>query len=134
MADDDADDCLLVRESLAKTGLRHEFIAVGNGEELLAYLRHEQPNAARPDLILLDLNMPKKDGRETLRELRAAEAWRAIPVVVLTTSMAEDDIKACYTAGANSFVTKPSTYREWIEWIDVLAHYWFGVVRLPQNE
>lgn len=138
MVDDDADDCLLVREALAETGLRHRLRTACDGEELLQYVRSnsgrgERTDAVRPDLLLLDLNMPRKDGRESLRELRKVDAWRFVPVIVLTTSMAEDDIQFCYAAGANSYVTKPSTYRAWVDLMRALTAYWFETVQLPRD-
>jgi CheY-like chemotaxis protein len=136
MADDDAEDCLLVRDALREIGLTHDLHVVRHGEELLDYLyrRGEYANgraAPRPDLILLDLKMPRMDGREVLRSLKADRQWRQIPVVALTTSMAEDDVAACYDIGVNSYITKPVTFRELVDIMGVLSHYWFTVVELP---
>jgi CheY-like chemotaxis protein len=140
MADDDAEDCQLVRDALVEAGQPHNLRFVRDGEELLDYLRHRgdyenEQTAPRPDLILLDLNMPRKDGREVLREIKADGQLRRIPVVALTTSTAEDDIAFSYDMGVNSFVTKPTTFRRWVEIISILSQYWFKVVELPpQNK
>ncbi|MCA9613354.1 MAG: response regulator, partial [Myxococcales bacterium] len=102
MADDDADDRLLAQDALRKSRVVNELVCVEDGEQLLAYLRREAPyeNAPRPGLILLDLNMPKKDGREALEEIKADPALRRIPIVVLTTSKAEEDLLKSYDLGA----------------------------------
>ena len=84
-----------------------------------------------PDLILLDLKMPRKDGRETLRELKADPRWRKIPVVALTTSLAGDDVDFSYAAGVNSYIAKPTSYRQLVKILDRLCKYWFEVVELP---
>jgi CheY-like chemotaxis protein len=139
MADDDAEDCQLVRDALGETGQTHDLRTVRDGEELFDYLRHrgEYENgraAPRPDLILLDFKMPRKDGREALSELKADPQLRRIPVVVLTTSAVEDDIAFSYDMGVNSFITKPTTFRRWVEIIKTLGKYWFEVVELPPGE
>lgn len=136
MADDDAEDRVLVREALAKTGLVHNLQCVGDGEELFDYLLHQgrfagQDTTPRPQLIFLDLKMPKKDGREVLRQLKADPQLRHIPVVVLTTSTADEDIRFSYQAGVNSYLTKPATFRELVELMQSVSHYWFQCVRLP---
>jgi CheY-like chemotaxis protein len=115
LADDDADDRMLVRDALADCGITSQLLAVEDGEALLAYLRRTGPysepgRAPRPGLILLDLNMPKKDGREALKEIRADPELASIPVVVLTTSTAPQDMERSYELGANSVVVKPVTY------------------------
>ncbi len=133
MADDDTEDCLLVRDAVAEQGLPCALTCVPHGEALLEYLRRQEGyrEAAAPDLILLDLSMPLKDGREALREMKADPRLCAIPVVVLTTSSAEDDVGFCYRHGAASFVPKPSTYRDWLDLVAGLWRYWFQLVRLP---
>jgi CheY-like chemotaxis protein len=136
MADDDAEDCLLVRDALRETGRPCDLRFVRDGEELLDYLcrqgEYEDPAAAPwPDLILLDLKMPRKDGHETLRELKADDRFRHIPVVALTTSTAGDDVESSYDAGVNAYVTKPTSFRDWIKMLDIFAKYWFEVVELP---
>ena len=139
MADDDADDCLLVRDALRETRQTHDLRIVRDGEELLDYLRrrgdYETPRKSPyPDLILLDLKMPRKDGREALRELKADPRLRIIPIVVLTTSMAKDDIGFCYGIGVNSYVTKPTTFRGLVDLMLTLEKYWFELVELPVTE
>ena len=109
---------------------------VENGEELLDYLsrrgKYSQPGSApRPGLILLDLNMPRKDGREVLRELKADSDLRRIPVVVLTTSQADTDIERMYELGANSFISKPVQFEALVNVMRSLGQYWFEVVELP---
>jgi CheY-like chemotaxis protein len=138
MADDDEDDCMLAREALAETRLTNDLYFVRDGEELMDYLyrrgQYAQPNALpRPDLILLDLNMPKKDGREALTEIKSDPNLRQIPVVVLTTSKAQDDIYEIYDLGANSFITKPVTFSSLVEMMKTLGKYWFEIVELPQE-
>jgi CheY-like chemotaxis protein len=137
MADDDAEDCQLVRDALAETDWRHELRFVRDGEELFDYLMHrgqyeDVRTAPKPDLILLDFKMPKKDGRETLREIKADPLLRRIPVIALTTSTSEDDIAFSYDTGVNSFITKPATFRQWVEIIKILSEYWFKIVELPE--
>ncbi len=136
MADDDAEDCQLVRDALSEAGQAHDLRTVRDGEELLDYLRRrgQYENggiAPRPDLILLDFKMPRKDGREALREIKADPQFRQIPVIVLSTSTVEDDIAFSYDVGVNSFITKPATFSEWVEIIQTLSKYWFDVVELP---
>jgi CheY-like chemotaxis protein len=137
MADDDPDDRLLVSEALSESKISFDFRGVEDGERLLDYLRGTGAYAApaeapRPTLILLDLNMPRKDGREALREIKADPALRQIPVVVLSTSQAEADVFGSYDLGANSFVTKPGSFDELLDVIGALCSYWAGVVRLPE--
>jgi CheY-like chemotaxis protein len=137
MADDDAEDCLLVRDALALNVIPHDLRTVADGVELLDYLDRrgkyeDRRQSPRPDLILLDLNMPRKDGREVLEELKADGRWRQIPVVVLTTSTSDDDIGFCYRSGASSYIAKPSTYQAWTELVRTLNKYWFELARLPK--
>ena len=136
MADDDDDDRLLTRDAVAEAGLEGDLHFVENGEELLDYLcrrgKYQHPAAApRPGLILLDLNMPLKDGREALREIRADPELRRIPVVVLTTSKADTDIGAIYDLGANSFISKPFQFEALVGVMKSLSQYWFKTVELP---
>jgi CheY-like chemotaxis protein len=136
MADDDEEDCLVVREALAHGKVPHDLRTVSDGEELLDYLERQGKYrngqaAPRPDLILLDLNMPRKDGREALGELKSHHRWKEIPVVVLTTSTAEDDVNYAYRTGASSYIAKPSTFQAWIELVRRLNGYWFELARLP---
>jgi CheY-like chemotaxis protein len=136
MAEDDADDRLLVQDAFAECGGKDAMRFVGDGEELLDYLlrrgKYEKAgDAPRPDLILLDLNMPRKDGREALKEIRSHAHLRRVPVVVFTTSRADTDIERVYELGANSFVTKPAAFDALVAAIGKLTGYWFGTVELP---
>lgn len=136
MADDDEDDCMLAREAFAESRWANDLRFVKDGEELMDYLHRrgqyaKQSNSPRPSLILLDLNMPKKDGREALKEIKADPHFRQIPVVVLTTSKAGEDIYHTYDLGANSFITKPVTFSSLVEVIKTLGKYWFEIVELP---
>lgn len=135
LADDDADDRMLAREALAESRLANDLRIVEDGEQLLDYLyrrgKYEGADAPRPGLILLDLNMPRKDGREALKEIKADAGLRSIPVVVLTTSKAEEDIYRTYDLGVNSFITKPVTFEGLVQVMKVLGRYWFEIVELP---
>jgi CheY-like chemotaxis protein len=136
IAEDDLEDQMLTRDALVESRLANDLRFVENGEELLQYLRREGPYseegaAPSPGLILLDLNMPKKDGREALREIKADPVLRHIPVVVLTTSKADEDIFRTYDLGVSSFITKPVSFQGLIEVMTTLGRYWFDVVELP---
>ena len=137
MADDDADDRLLAKDALAECRLPNELYFVENGEELLDFLhhrgKHASSNVPRPGLILLDLNMPRKDGREVLREIKSDPTLRQIPVVVLTTSKADTDISRIYELGANSFISKPVSFDSLVGLMKILGQYWFGTVELPMK-
>lgn len=136
MAEDDADDRLLVQDALAECKLDGTIRFVADGEELMDYLlrrgKYLTPESApRPTFILLDLNMPRKDGREALREIRAHPDLRRLPVVVFTTSNAEADVEKVYDLGANSFVVKPVAFDALVKIVGALAQYWFGIVQQP---
>jgi CheY-like chemotaxis protein len=138
MADDDADDRLLTKKAFDSARLVNDFRTVADGEQLLAYLRQRDPfkdpaAAPRPGLILLDLNMPKKDGREALAEIKQDPALRRIPVVVLTTSKSEEDVLRSYDLGANSYIRKPVTFESLVEVMRALGQYWFEIVELPPD-
>jgi len=137
MADDDADDRLLARDAIAESKMPIELHFVENGEELMAYLhrrgKYSAVSAPRPGLILLDLNMPKKDGREALREIKAHPELRRIPVVILTTSQADTDIVQLYEMGANSFITKPVSFEALVNVMRAVGNYWFETVELPDS-
>jgi CheY-like chemotaxis protein len=138
MADDDDDDRMLAQKALRGSRLANDMRFVVDGEDLLRYLRREPPyavdvEAPRPGIILLDLNMPKKDGREALQEIKADPVLRNIPVVVLTTSGAEEDIVRTYDLGVNSFITKPVTFEGLVEVMQTLSRYWFEIVDLPAD-
>jgi CheY-like chemotaxis protein len=139
LADDDPDDRKLTHDAFMENRLANEFHAVEDGEELMDYLhRRGKYESLRgdtlPGLILLDLNMPRKDGREALKEIKADPELRRIPIVVLTTSKAEEDIVRTYDLGVNSYVTKPVTFKSLVELIKILGCYWFEVVELPPDE
>lgn len=136
MAEDDADDRELTREAFDDARLANDLRFAVDGEDLMDYLLRRGPHAnpetsPRPSLILLDLNMPRKDGREALREIKANPDLRQIPVVVLTTSDAEEDICSSYDLGVNSFIRKPVTFETLASIIRTLGVYWFQIVRLP---
>jgi CheY-like chemotaxis protein len=135
MADDDADDRLLAQDALAECRLPTDLHFVENGEELLDYLhrrgKYSKANAPRPGLILLDLNMPRKDGREALREIKQDPELKRVPVIVLTTSKADTDISKIYDLGANSFIAKPVTFDSLVNVMKSLGTYWLNIVELP---
>jgi CheY-like chemotaxis protein len=135
LADDDPDDRALVGEALEEAGLPVDLRTVADGPELLEYLRREGRYAARdapePDLVLLDLNMPRMDGHEVLEAIRADERIKAIPVIVLTTSARDDDVVRAYEAGGNSFITKPSSFPGLVDVMRALDKYWFKLVEIP---
>lgn len=136
MADDDAEDCLLVRDAFREAQLPHDLRFVRHGLELLDYLRREGEYqdgkcAPLPDLILLDIKMPCMDGRETLRALKSDQRLRHIPVIALTTSIARDDVELCYDFGANSYIAKPTSFRDLVRIVEIIAKYWFETVELP---
>src|SRR5437764_3259934 len=139
LADDDADDRDLTRDALQDAHLANDMKCVVDGQDLMDYLRREGRYAdpavhtPRPGIILLDLNMPKKDGREALREIKGDEHLRRIPVVVLTTSKDEEDIVRSYDLGVSSFITKPVTFAGLVEAMRTWTRYWFELVELPNN-
>jgi CheY-like chemotaxis protein len=136
MAEDDADDRLLVKDALKECQCEADLRFVENGEELLNYLGRlgdfsAPERSPRPGLIMLDLNMPRKDGREALREIKSNTELRSIPVVVLTTSVADTDIEKVYQLGANSFISKPVEFEQLVNVMKLLGQYWFKTVQLP---
>jgi len=136
MADDDEDDCLMTKEALEEAKVENNIYFVKDGEDLMDYLYHrgsysDEEKFPRPGLILLDLNMPRKDGREALGEIKADPTLRQIPIVVLTTSKAEEDVYRTYDLGVNSFITKPVLFEGLVEVMKTLSHYWFSIVKLP---
>lgn len=137
-ADDDQDDQLLVKEALEESLIRNDLRFVNDGEELLDYLHRRGPFAdpeasPKPGLILLDLNMPRKNGREALAEIKRDPELRRIPVVVLTTSKAEEDIYKSYDLGVNSFISKPVTFEGMTAVMRALGTYWLEIVELPSG-
>ena len=136
MADDDADDRMLTKDALAESRVLNDLRFVEDGEELLDYLKGrgkftDRAQSPRPGLILLDLNMPKKDGREALKEIKADPELRRIPIVVMTTSKAEEDVYRSYDLGASSFITKPVTFDRLVELMKTMGQYWVEFVELP---
>jgi len=139
MAEDDLDDRLLVKDALAESNWEADLRFVDNGEEMMDYLSHtgkyaDASSAPRPSLILLDLNMPRKDGREVLREMKNRSDLKRIPVVVLTTSKADTDIDKMYELGANSFISKPIEFEALVKLMCLLAQYWLQTVELPNGK
>jgi two-component system, response regulator len=137
MADDDADDRMLTRDAMHESRLGNPFREVEDGQELMDYLRRKgkyaTADAPRPGLILLDLNMPRMDGREALELIKKDPKLRCIPVIILTTSKTEEDILRTYGLGANSFITKPVTFDGLVEIVRALNSYWFNIVQLPDG-
>lgn len=130
VADDDPEDRQLIKEALQESHLLNEVHFVCDGEELMSRL---EQISELPGLILLDLNMPKKDGREALKEIKNNPRLKQIPVVVLTTSKAEEDIYRTYNLGVNSFITKPVTFTSLVQVMRDLGRYWFEIVELPKE-
>ena len=137
ICDDDEDDCMLTRQALEDAHISNELRFVGDGEQLLDYLYQrgefsgETGAAPRPGLILLDLNMPKMDGREALRLIKGDPTLVDIPIVVLSTSGLDEDVVRSYKLGVNSFITKPVTFSGLVEAMNVLGRYWLEIVELP---
>lgn len=136
VAEDDDDDFMLTKQALDEAHVLNDLSRVEDGEELMDYLNRragfkDPASSPEPALILLDLNMPKKDGREALREIKTDPHLRHLPVVVLTTSNAEEDIVRTYQLGVNSFIKKPVTFVGLVQAITVLGRYWFEIVELP---
>lgn len=130
---------MLAKDALEENKLSNDLHFVEDGEQLIEYLNNkgkftEKNKYPRPGLILLDLNMPKKDGREALKEIKRDENLRLIPIVILTTSKAEEDIIRSYNLGVNSFITKPVTFDALVEIMKTLSKYWFEIVELPPLE
>ena len=139
LADDDEDDRLMTRDALRDARLHNDLRTVVDGVELMEYLKREgrfsdERESPRPGMILLDLNMPRMDGREALAAIKADPELRSIPVVVLTTSKAEEDVIRTYDLGVNSFITKPVTFLGLVEVMKVFSRYWMEIVDLPADE
>jgi CheY-like chemotaxis protein len=134
LVEDNPGDVRLMREALATNGTPNKLSVCEDGEQAVRYLKRSDPfpQAIRPDLIFLDLNLPKKDGREVLAEIKRDESLRRIPVIVLTTSEAERDIQRAYELYANCYVQKPSDLDEYISVIKACETFWFHIVRLPR--
>ncbi|WP_100629136.1 response regulator [Algoriphagus formosus] len=137
MADDDHDDQVLLQEALRENNISNAVCFVENGEELIEFLtkkgKFEGKDCVTPGLILLDLNMPKMDGREALKLVKADPVLKKIPIVVLTTSRADSDVIECYDLGVNSFISKPVNFHDLVEVTREISNYWLGTVSLPKN-
>lgn len=139
MADDDPDDRQMTAEAFRECRLQNPMQFVVDGEELMDYLKRrgrfaDEATYPMPGVILLDLNMPRKDGREALREIKEDPALADIPVIVLTTSKAEEDVARSYRDGANSFISKPVSFTALLEVVQTLGKYWLQIVDLPSND
>jgi CheY-like chemotaxis protein len=139
MAEDDADDRMMAKRALSENWVANPLVMVNNGEELMDYLnqkgKYSDPETSpRPCFILLDLNMPRMDGREALKAIKADEKLKSIPVVIMTTSKAEEDILASYNVGANSYITKPFTFEGLVKVVKALKDYWLEIVELPSTD
>ena len=133
LVEDNPGDVRLVQEALRESKIINQLHAVSDGKEALAFLRKQgsYANARRPDLILLDLNLPRKDGREVLSEIKADPDLRRIPVVIVTSSKAEDDILKSYNHHANCYITKPLDLEKFIEVVKAIQDFWISIVKLP---
>jgi len=133
MVEDSPSDCLITREALASAKVLNNLHVAGDGVEALAFLRRQGRYAGspEPDLILLDLNLPRKDGREVLAEIKDDTRLKAIPVVILTTSKAEEDVVKAYGLHANCYITKPVDFFRFTDVVQSIEHFWFSVVTLP---
>lgn len=136
IAEDDPDDRMLLQDAFEESRISNELRFVEDGEQLLAYLRREgkyaeRGNAPFPGMVLLDLNMPRMDGREALGIIKGDPALQRIPIIVLTTSKAESDIISTYGLGVSSFISKPVTFAGLVEVVQALGHYWIEIVELP---
>jgi CheY-like chemotaxis protein len=133
VAEDDADDRLMLQEAFGESGAAYNIQFVHDGQELMSrlVLSANQNDAELPTMVVLDLNMPKKDGREALREIKQNPKLAHIPVVVLTTSKSPEDIRNAYHLGANCYITKPVTFDSLMEMVRSFNRFWFGIVRLP---
>jgi two-component system response regulator len=138
LVDDDPDDRLLMQEALEEANLKCTFRTAENGEDLMDYLRNEGPYEGKnlteyPQLIILDLNMPRMDGREALRHLKSSPGLKQIPVVVLSTSKSDQDIQITYDLGCSSYMTKPDSFPDLVKRVQVIFEYWFKASQLPSS-
>jgi CheY-like chemotaxis protein len=136
IADDDGDDKMMVAKALKENRVGNPLVTVADGEELLQYLRRQGrfEEAIRPCFVLLDLNMPRIDGREALKIIKSDPDLKKIPIVILTTSKAEEDILKGYNLGANSYITKPVTFEGLVKVMNSLKNYWLEIVELPERD
>jgi two-component system, chemotaxis family, response regulator Rcp1 len=133
LVEDNPGDVRLTQEALKEAKIRNNLSVAGDGVEAMAFLRREglHSTAPRPDIVLLDLNLPKKDGRQVLAEVKADPDLRRIPVVILTTSKAEEDVLKTYNLHANCFITKPVDFGQFVKVVQSIEHFWLSVVTLP---
>ncbi len=136
LVEDDPGDVELTKEGLQAAKMLVNLHVVGDGEKAMKFLRKEAPypEAVRPDIILLDLNMPRKSGLETLQEIKADPSLRSIPVVVLTTSEAESDVVKCYDLGANCYIAKPISFEDFTRVVAMIEEFWFTIVKMPSKK
>ncbi len=136
IADDDGDDKMMVEKALKENRVANPLVTVADGEELLQYLRRQgrYQDAVKPCFVLLDLNMPRIDGREALKIIKSDQDLKKIPIVILTTSKAEEDILKGYNLGANSYITKPVTFEGLVKVMNSLKNYWLEIVELPERD
>ena len=136
LVEDNPGDVDLAREALETGKVHNSLHVVSDGEAAMAFLRQQgiYSNAPRPDLVLLDLNLPKKDGREVLLEIKSDDTLKRLPVVILTTSKAEEDILKTYNLHANCYITKPIDLNQFIKVVHAIEEFWFTIVKLPPNE
>lgn len=137
MADDDPDDQLLCAKALKESSPNTKLEFVDDGQQLIEYLKKNSDTAdadsKQPAIVLLDLNMPKKDGREALKEIKSDPLLRKIPIIVFSTSKSDSDVDTTYDLGVNSFITKPLTYKGFVDVMSVLSKYWFETAQLPNH-
>lgn len=133
LVEDNAADLRLAQEVLKESGLSHELLVARDGEEAMQILRREGAftTAKRPDLVLLDLNLPRKHGREVLAEIKSDPLLLSIPVLILSTSKADSDVRSCYASHANGYLTKPTSFEEFGRLAGLIRDFWFGAVQLP---
>jgi CheY-like chemotaxis protein len=133
LVEDNPDDILLTKEAIGDARIANELSAVTDGEAAMAFLRQEgeHAGAALPDIVILDLNLPKKDGREVLREIREDPALTKLPVIVLSTSGAEEDISGAYAEHVNAYIQKPVDFDEFVRVVRSMEEFWLSIVKLP---
>ena len=138
MADDDEDDCMLVQDAVREVFQSEDFRCLCDGQELMSYLLHQgiyadPETSPLPDLILLDLNMPRKDGRQALQEIKGHPLLKAIPILIFSTSQEQEEIELCYKLGANSYLIKPVSFDKLVEIVRCMSNYWFNIASLPPS-
>jgi CheY-like chemotaxis protein len=132
IADDDADDRFMLKEAFEENGITNKLVFAEDGDELIKMLENEKGSHPKfPGLILLDLNMPKKDGREALKEIKGNKNLKHIPTIIFTTSTSENDLLASYNDGANSYIVKPNSYDKLLQVVNTLYQFWFRTVKIP---